>query len=303
MNYSAFDMNLLKVLSVLYEERNVTRAGERLGRTQSAISNSLRKLRETIGDPLFVRGPDGLVPTAKARQLEQQVHEIIRATDRCLTDGSAFEPESASGRFRLGAPDRLSLPVVLPFIETLGQRAPNIAVDVTTTDREEALVLLDSGQLDVATGWFATPPSRFRTELLFREGFVCLFRRGHPISKTNGPVGLDEILSYPHLKVSAAGDPRAMFDIMLTRIGHERHIMISVSNFTMVPSILRTNDMIGVFTHRVASHLAKEFKLATLPVPMEIGPVDEYIVWHNRNDRDEQQAWIREQIGRVVALQ
>lgn len=299
MKHLNFDMNLLKVLGVLFEERSVTRAGARLGRTQSAISNSLKKLREAMDDPLFIRAPEGLVLTPKARLLEAQVRDIIRGTDLCLAETRAFDPASAGKRCRIGAPDRLSLPVVLPLLRALGAAAPNIAVDVTTIDREPALALLEAERLDVAVGWFDRPPTRFRADLLFREAFVCLCRRDHPILSAARPVDLAAILAYPHLVVSAADDRKAVFDLMLARTGRRRLAKVSVSTFAMVPNLLRETEMIGVFTERVADVLAVEFGLATLPVPLEIEPLDHFMVWHNRNDADPQQTWIRAQIRRA----
>lgn len=291
-----FDMNLLKVLNALFEERSVTRAGRRLGRTQSAISNSLKRLREAMDDPLFIRAPEGLVLTPKARQLEEQVHAILRATDRCLAEEEAFDPLYATGRCRIGAPDRLSLPVMLPLLDVLGARAPNIAVDLISADREGALTLLDADQLDVAVGWFRAPPRRFRSARLFEEVFVCLCRAGHPIL-ARAPVDLATVLSYPHLVVSAAADRKAVFDLMLARAGRQRHAKVSVSNFSAVPGILRRSDMVGVFTERVAEVLVREFGLRALPLPMEIEPLDHFMVWHNRNHADPQQSWIRERIA------
>jgi len=296
MQHSTFDMNLLKVLNILFEERSVTRAGERLGRTQSAVSNSLRKLREILNDPLLVRGSDGLVLTPKARTLEEQVRNIIRMTDTCLADSAGFDPLSTSGRCRLGAPDRLSLPVMLPLLKTLRSLAPRLAVDLVTTDRNQALTLLDTDKLDIAIGWFDHPPTRFNASLLFQEVLVCLCRKRHPILETQGAIDLAKILSFPHLVVSSAGDRQAAFDTMLAGIGQQRDATISVSNFGLVPNLLRENDVIGVFTERIANVLARDSHLTTLPMPLEIGPLDHYLVWHNRYHADQQHQWIRDQV-------
>jgi len=303
MKSRTFDMNLLKVLNVLFEERSVTRTGDRLGRTQSAVSNSLKNLRDAMNDPLLVRGPEGLVLTPRAQVLEAQVREIIRMTESCLADSAEFDPSTASGRFRIGAPDRLSLPVMLPLFATLRARAPDIAVDLITTDREQALALLDRDQLDLAVGWFGRPSAHFNASLLFQERFVCLCRDGHPILRIEPAVDLATILSFPHLVVSAAADRKAAFDIMLERFGQRRHAAISVSNFSMVPSLLRDSDLIGIYTARVADVLARDFGLATKGMPAEIGPLDHYMVWHNRYNADRKHGWFREQVAAACRRQ
>lgn len=292
-----FDMNLMVVLNTLFEERSVTRTGERLGRTQSAISNSLKKLRETLNDPLFIRTPEGLVPTARAAALEKTVRDIVSLAERCLADNAVFDPSTAKARFRVGAPDRLSLPVLLPFMRKLRAVAPGVSVNLRTTDREQAIGLLESDAIDLAIGWFDQPPSRLASKLLFQENLVCLCRNGHPIGSMIESASLADILSFPHLVVSSAGDGKAAFDSMLERIGERRETMISVTNFTMVPHILNDSDLIGIFTQRIADYIAGEFDLKTVPVPIEVEPLSHFLVWHRRFDNDPRHKWIREQLA------
>ena len=124
MQTGNFDLNLFKVLVALYEERSVSRAAVRLGRTQSAVSNSLRKLREFMNDPLFIRSPDGLALTPKARKLEEHARAVIHLTEAALSGSEEFDPANASGEFRIGAPDRLGLPVILPLFQSLHALTP-----------------------------------------------------------------------------------------------------------------------------------------------------------------------------------
>lgn len=143
-----FDMNLLVVLGVLMEERSVTRTGVRLGRTQSAISNSLKKLRDALDDPLLVKGPNGMVLTPKAVELQDQVQTILNMTQDCLLPQRPFEPSTASGRFRISAPDRLSLPVMLPFLKFLRRAARQVAISVSNFSTVASL-LRDSDMIGI----------------------------------------------------------------------------------------------------------------------------------------------------------
>ncbi len=291
-----FDLNLLKVFAVLAEERSATRAGERLGRTQSAVSNALARLRDALGDPLFVRGADGLVPTERARSLEPQVREILRIAGGCLSGTSAFDPAYAGGLFRIGAPDRLSLPLLLPVIRAIRQEAPGIAIDIVTADRDRALELIDADRVDMAIGWFDRPPSRFRALFAFRDELVCLTRADHPLRRDGGTADVDELLRHPHLVVSGAGDRKAGFDDMLAETGRRRTAAVSVMNFTAVPDLLLDSDLVGVFTARVAGLLAGRDGLAVTPLPIEVGALDHYLVWHGRSDADARHAWLRDRV-------
>ena len=292
-----FDLNLFKVLVALFEERSVSRAAVKLGRTQSAISNSLRKLREAMNDPLFLRSPEGLTLTPKARKLEEQARAVIRITEAALSWNEEFDPANATGQFRIGAPDRLGLPVILPLFQSLHALTPNTSLHLMTTDREKALSMLDTDRLDLVFGWIDDPPARFESLLMFRERFACLCRKDHPILRNDGSLGLREILSFPHLVVSVAADNKAAFDFALARMGEQRDTAILVPHFLMVPNLLKEDRLIGVYTERIAERLARDFDLVARPLSPEVEPLDQYMVWHRRYESDPRHRWFREQMA------
>lgn len=296
MNLHTFDMNLFVVFHTLMAERSVTRTGERLGRTQSAISNSLKRMRELFQDPLYVRTPNGLAPTPRAIEIHKSVSEIVRISQECLSQEADFSPETAKARFVIGAPDRLSLPVMLPFLEDLGKTAPGISIDLRTTDRGRAIQMIEEQEIDVALGWFDHLPPTVSRQHANTEAFTCLCRKDHPILHQPEPANLEMILSFPHLVVSSSGDRQAAFDAILKREGLKRRSVMSLTNFTMAPNLLQRSDMIGVFTKRTADYFASHFGLATYPVPMEIKPISHDLIWHRRFDTDPKHIWLRQKI-------
>lgn len=291
-----FDMNLLVVLGVLMEERSVTRTGIRLGRTQSAISNSLKKLRDALDDPLLVRGADGLVLTPKAIALQDQVRGILGMTQDCLSHSRSFDPSTATGTIRMSAPDRLSLPVILPLLQTLRAQAPGISIDVTQADRAHALNGLDDDRLDVAIGWFDAPPPRFNAAFLFTDYLTYVCREDHPVTRLKTPVSLEEILSLPQLAVSGSNNRKTAFDDILARRGIQRRAAVSVSNFSTVTSLLRDSDLVGVYAGRVAEFLAEGTGLSAFRLPTDFAKFEHYLVWHSRCDHDPRHQWLRDQI-------
>ncbi|MBF9044101.1 LysR family transcriptional regulator [Rhodobacterales bacterium HKCCE4037] len=291
-----FDLNLLTILHVLLEERSVTRTGERLGRTQSAISNALKRLRDHFDDPLLVRVPEGLSPTPRAAELAPIVARIVRDADMAIAPREGFDPASAQARFAIGAPDRFNLPVFLPLLEHLGRVAPGIVINLRTTDRDYAIRLIDESQIDMAVGWFDATPPHLERRLAFEDRFVCLCRRDHPLVEKGARPTLDDILRYSHLVVSSTGDRRAAFDAVLDRHGHQRNIAATLMSFTIVPELLLTSDLIGVFTHRTAEYFVQRYPLVTAPVPLEVAPIANHLIWHSRFDADEAHRWLREQI-------
>lgn len=291
-----FDMNLFLVLHTLLEERSVTRTGHRLGRTQSAISNSLKRLRDTFEDPLFVRTPAGLSPTPKAVDLGKHIAEIIRLSDHCLTPEADFDPKVTEAHFVIGAPDRLSMPIFMPFLNRIRQIAPAVTIDLRTTDRNYAIRLIEDQEIDLALGWFDNLPPQIAKAHAFGEAFVVLCRPDHPVLANDGPRDLADLLTYPHLVVSSGGDRKAAFDAILARNGLRRNAVTSLTNFTMVPELLGRSNLVGVFTKRTADYFALKAGLAARPVPLAIDQISNDVIWHRRFDADKKHAWMRDQL-------
>jgi DNA-binding transcriptional LysR family regulator len=299
MNLNNLDFNLLKVLDALISERNVTRAGERLGRSQPAVSNALQKLRKLLDDDLLVRGPNGFLLTPRAEAMRAPLSQAIALAQGCLVGEARFKPATASGVFRLSTPDRLSLAVVPPLFERLRKLAPHMSLQVLTADRKQALDLLDEDRTDVALGWLDQKPAHLHAELIQEESLFCVLRRGHPLLKRGVKFDAKAMLSYPHLVVSATGTRAAIFDDLLLQRRLRRNALVAVSNFTAVPQMLARSDMIGVFTELASKIFERSFKLAKHAVPIDVGKISTNMVWHHRNDRDRKHVWLRQQIKLV----
>jgi DNA-binding transcriptional LysR family regulator len=301
MNLNSLDLNLLKVLDALIAERSVTRAGERLGRSQPAVSHALQRLRHLLNDELLVRGPNGLVLTPRAEAIRGPLQEAILLVESCVAEGPAFDPAKATGVFRLSTPDRLSLALVPPLLSRLRQFAPGMALQVMTADRQQALDLLDADRIDLALGWLDEKPGHLHVEFVMKEDLYCVFRRDHPITKRRGKFDITAVLSYPHLVVSATGARRAIFDDLLAPRGLRRDALVTVTNFTVVPQLLNQSDMICVFTALAASVFRDTFGLAIRPVPSEVGQISTNMVWQARYERDKKHQWLRQQIKAVYS--
>jgi DNA-binding transcriptional LysR family regulator len=299
VNLASIDFNLLKVLDALITERNVTRAGHRLGRSQPAVSNALQRLRALLGDELLVRGPNGFVLTPRAEKIQGPVRDAIALVEACLAGEPRFDPGRAAGVFRLSMPDRLSLAIVPPLYARLRKLAPNMTLQVLTAERKLAVDLLDGDRTDLALGWLDEKPGHLSAELLMEEDLYCVFRRSHPILKRGGRFDIAAVLAYPHLVVSATGQRTAIFDDLLLKKGLQRHALVVVTNFTAVPHLLMRSDMIGVFTQLASDVFEKSFRLSKRPVPAAVGKIATNMVWQTRSDKDQKHAWLRQQIKEV----
>ncbi len=299
MNLLNVDLNLLKVLHALVEERNVTRAGVRIGRSQPAMSNALNRLRAMFDDPLLVRGAGGLQLTPRAEALKDPVSAILDSIEECLIADKDFEPGTARGLYRIAAPDYISLPVMTRLTAHMAKVAPGMDIHVITEDRDLALEALDKNRADVALGNFTEIKNSILRQHLFDEDFICLFRKGHPIHQREFTT--EALLSYPHLLVSASGERTGIFDDILQRSKLARRIAVSVSHFLLAPYQLEESDMIGVFTRRVSATLRQSFKLEERELPLDLPGFKASMAWHLRSDRDPAMAWLRAQIKLLCA--
>ena len=291
-----FDLNLLTVLAALIAERNVTRAGEQLSRSQPAVSNALRRLRVMLNDDLLVRAPNGMQLTPRAEALREPLREIVRVIDERILQEASFDPALAKGVYRISMPDRLTFAVMPPLMELLAKMAPAMDLHVITADRGHAVELLEQDQIDVALGWFNEKPRILHSEFLADEELYCVYRPGHPLAQPKRKVGIKSILSFPHLIVSATGERSAIFDGFLEPYNLKRHAHVSVSNYTIVPHLLRHSDMIGVFTKLAANVFEQSFGLTKRRIPLPFGKIATNMIWHARSDRDSKQAWLRKQV-------
>ena len=299
MNLTNIDFNLLKALDALVAERNVTKASKRLGRSQPAVSNALQRLRQLLGDDLLVRGPSGFVLTPRAEAIREPLREALVLMESCLAEAPQFDPAKAAGVCRLSTPDRLSIALLPPLFARLRRLAPNMALQVLTADRTQALELLDADRTDLALGWFDERPGHFHAEAMQDDRLYCVFRRDHPILKRGARFDIAAVLSFPHLVVSATGQRSAIFDDLLQRRGLKRQALVTVTNFTAVPQLLSHSDMIGVFTKLAADVFQKSFALAKRPLPIDVGPIATNMVWHVRYDKDRRHLWLRQQIKAI----
>ena len=292
-------MNLLKVLDALIKEKNVTRAGERLGRTQPAISNALNRLRKLLGDELLVRGSGGLTLTPRAEALRDPLNDIMQLAEICLSEGVQFDPMEATGILRIGLPDRLSLSVLPLLVKKLSDTAPGLGLHVKTADRDQTLSLFENDEIDLALGWPENLPPHLKSEWLFDEELVCVCRRGHPVLSKTRPFDTKALVSFPHVVVSATGGQRAAFDNLLADRGLERKGKVFVPGFSAVPELLRSSNMLAVFTRGLAVIFGKTHGLEHTELPLDLGPLGHFMVWPARYDSDPRHVWYREQIRSV----
>jgi DNA-binding transcriptional LysR family regulator len=292
------DLNLLAVFQAIYAERHLTRAGNRLGLTQPAMSHALNRLRGLFDDALFVRTAAGMEPTPRAHQIAEPVGAALAQVRRALARPDRFDPATARQAFRLSMLDYETAVVVPPLAACFAATAPGIDLRIRHARRTDALDLLDRNELDVALGLFDDLPARFEPRALFDESFAVIARADHP--DLSGGLTLDAYVRLPHLLVSFDGTPHGTIDDVLAREGLARRVALTLPYFLTAPLVIAATDMIATLPARIAALFRQTHGIAVLPLPVTLRGYTLSAVRHRRSAGDPAVQWLLDTLESVT---
>lgn len=300
MNLRSLDLNLLVVFDALMRKRNVTYAAQDIGLSQPAFSNALSRLRERLGDELFVRSPSGMRPTAWALELSGPIKAALIAIEDAL-DSASFNPEISTRSFTIATQDHGLMTLIPPLIERVRKVAPGLSIRTITTSVHLG-EFLDTQVADIALTSWPDPPDRFVSEPMLDEEWVCVMRKGHPLA--GAPMDLDVYTSARHLLVSTRSEPTGWVDDVLAQIGRTREVVLIMATFAPAPLVLETTDLIMACPRRMGEVFANRMGLAMTNCPVSAPPTYRSIemVWHARLGSHPAQTWLRKQLREVANL-
>jgi len=280
------DLKQLRVLQALLRERNLSRVAAQMGLTQQAISEQLRKLRDTFDDRLFIRASNGVTPTPLAEQLEGRINHILDEVERLL-EPEAFDPASLNGLFTLSATDYAVQVILPPLLALLRARAPELKIVVRDFEADYLHGLLASGELDLALTFPAFTPDSCQTMQLFCEHHICV--AGNDSELHNTPLTTAEVAALPQLVVSPSrANLRGSADDWFAAQGLARNIVMSVPSFAAAPDCVASSDCVAFLPSRILPH-PKVKPLDTEAMP----PCFELIAaWHPRSSNDPLHNWV-----------
>lgn len=276
IDLSRADLNLLVLFEVVLDERHVGRAAERLNLSPSAVSHGLGRLRRLLNDPLFLRTPKGVVPTARATELAAPIADILARVRNVVAIAEPFDPATSTRRFTIGAPDGVSAVVLPPLLAGLQRLAPNIDISVRQLlppqgvaafgrAWQPALDELEARAIDIAIVPLSETPARFAEQTLYEEEFVIASRADHPYAKA--PT-LDRFCEMRHLLVSLTGDAHGFVDDALAKRGLSRRIALTVPNFMMALAIIAETDLIAALPKQFVTRHAARFGVIGTKAPL-----------------------------------
>lgn len=297
MNSSKVDLNLLILFVTLWDTRNVTRAGERLALSQSAVSHGLRRLRERLGEELFVYGREGLLPTPRASELIVPIREALEKIDQALQGGDHFIPALTQRKFRIAASDYVEFAILPKLIEQISRIAPGVVLQMQPLpppNTGQIQSLLENGEVDLAIDVNPVTGAGMRSEYLIGVPLATLLWQREELPP--GPVPLDLYLERPHVVLGMQSHNGSVIDQALTAQGLKRHIGAVVQNFMAMPAIAAQTGYLCNLPSPLAIAFADVFKLSCHAAPIVFPEPEAKIHWHNRFDEDESLQWLRNQM-------
>jgi len=296
------NLTLLLVFVNLMRDRKAVTVAERMGLTQSSISHALNRLRDTFGDPLFLRKPHRLEPTAYAIALEPKVRRAIELLDDALGDPAGFVPSQATGTIRMAGYDS-ELSVLAPaLIKVMETEAPGLQLSARATGRGAALQELEQGDIDLAVGFFWDLPAGYVATTLYEENYAVVARRGHALM--DQPLTAARFAACRHIIVSPSGDLSGIVDQSLEALGLARRVVCAVPLFFPALVTVAESDLVATLPKRLAIRMAARFGLETRDPPFDIRPFPVSAVRHRRNEKSGLHDWVTaklEQLSRTKA--
>lgn len=292
MRLDNFDLNLLMAFEALLRERSVTRAAERMNVTQSAMSASLKRLRESFQDEILVQHGKKMIPTQHALALSQEVSNVLVRLKSLIASSTRFDPVTSNRRFRLVASDYITTVLIAPLIEALHVEAPGVKLELTSPGATST-ALLEAGEIDL----ILTPDTFLEgdhpRELLFNEEFVVAGAADNPLLQKE--MSRETYLEGGHVVVRISGQP-SYIEKELHGIVPERRVELTAQSFIQVPWLLSGTSRLSVMHERLAKVSAPVFGLALAPPPFELPKMPEMMQHHSARTNDAGLAWLRRRI-------
>ena len=290
MDIRAVDLNLLKAFDALIRERAVTRAAGRIGLSQPAMSHALSRLRSLFADDLFVRTPNHMEPTARAREIAPLVSAAIEHIEAALNLGIGFDPTKSTGIFTAGMAEYAEVALVGRLAEAFARQAPKATLRLTPLTGAEAADRLDNSAIDVAVAHLRALPGHLDSMMLLRDPFALVARRGHPLAAQS--LSLEAYAALDHVLVSPRGDTSGAVDRALADFGLKRRIALLVATYLALPAVLASSDLVATVPRRTAQQIAAMGEIEIMPLAIDLS-VHVSMAWHRRATSEPAQSWFR----------
>ncbi|MCE9681042.1 LysR family transcriptional regulator [Halomonas sp. M5N1S15] len=304
-NISNLDLNLLRVLDALLREGSTVGAGRRLALSQPAVSAALGRLRHALGDPLFVRQGQGLVPTSYATSLEGPLRAVLEELESVLSGPETFDPAEAQLDFHISGTDFFATMLMPELGARVQHAAPGLRLQLVDLVPDHHVEALERQDVDLALLPERNFPAWTAHARLFHAEFTVIARTGHPALTAAGlapgeMIPMELFCSLGHVLCSPDGRFHGLGDDALARAGRSRRVMMSVPVFEGVLQVVAATDLIALFPTGLAEHRGPSAGITLYAPPMAIPPVPLSMIWHRCRSRDPAHAWLRGMVQEIL---
>ena len=300
MDLSRLDLNLLLVFHHLLREKRVSAVATVLGMSQPAVSSALGRLRSSLGDELFLRTQRGMEPTPYALQLAEPVATALDGLQQALNVRASFDQATSERSFTLAMTDVGEMYFLPVLMDALAGAAPSVTLNVVAVTSASLKDDMASGRTDLALGLLPQLQAGFFQQALFRQTYVCLMRKSHPLAHAEG-LTLSDFAAASHVRVMAAGTGHGRIDEALSEAleqqGLQRRIRLTVPNYVALGDVLGHSDLIATVPERFAQRVTSPFALTTRPLPLAVDGSAIHQFWHARLHKDPGHQWLRELVA------
>ena len=295
---AALDLNLLVVFDAIMRDRSVTRAGQRLGLSQPAMSHALTRLRHMLKDELFVRSPTGMVPTPRAEELATPIRIALDGLQQSL-ETVQFDPSKATATFHIAVDNYAAIVLVAPIAAQIAKIAPGVSLDFRPSGTLNVIEQLDRSELHLALGPSGVQGERFSLKRLLQDQFVVVHRKGHPAAKAQ-EFSTEKLATLAQLEISSA---QFGADFVDTGPGRSKPGPGPAMRapFLSAAQILATSDLVSVLPLNVAKSMTGSHHLVFRRLSRSPKPIEAAMIWLRRLDNQPAHAWLRHVISRVTS--
>ncbi len=296
MDITKLDLNLLVVFHHLLMHKKVSAVAQVLGMSQPAVSSALGRLRASLGDDLFLRTQAGMEPTPYALQLAEPVALSLNGLQQAFNVRAAFEPKSSCRNFKIAMTDVGEMYFLPVLMKGLSREAPGVTVQVESVTHPSLKEDMTAGRIDLALGLLPQLQAGFFQQALFRQKYICLMRKGHPLAGKN-KLSLSTFTEAEHVRVVASGTGHGRVDVALEQKKLRRHIRLTVPHYVALGDVLSQSDLIATVPERFADRILRPYDLVKRDLPIQVDESAIHQFWHSRLHRDPGHQWLRQHVG------
>jgi DNA-binding transcriptional LysR family regulator len=280
------DIKQLRILQLLLQERNLSKVANLLGLTQQAISEQLKKLRNTFDDELFIRTSNGVTPTHVAEEMEHKVNNILADIDN-LISGDHFTPAELSGVLQISASDYALVTILPMLLKQVNKQAPNLKVIIRDFESDNLHQLMVTGELDLVFTFPEFIPQDYPNMRLFEDHHVCV--TGKNSIYRDKKYSLKEIAQLPQIVISPSRpNLKGSHDSWFAKKDLKRNILMSVPSFSSASTIIEATNTIAFLPAR----LLPDPRLVAIEIEQSPPSFDVIVAWHKRSEKNPLHRWL-----------